>query len=148
VQSRGYPGSPFILTPFVFKNAYKPMARASPKISASVSFSNPFHPLPVGCLQKLSNTHVLETHKTFEGLECSGFRRHISVRLLTSAPRCMLQDADTGLTMVAYHMEIKEFFADAGFTGTPCAGAVIPSMGYAVAGQAPTAPGPLIFSSM
>jgi hypothetical protein len=50
--------------------------------------------------------------------------------------------------MVAYDLEIKEFFADAGFTGTNCAGPVIPSMGYAVAGQAPTVPGPLIFSSM
>ena len=60
----------------------------------------------------------------------------------------MPQDADTGLTMVAYDMEIREFFADGDFTNTPCAGAVIPSMGYAIAGQAPTVPGPLIFSSM
>ena len=50
--------------------------------------------------------------------------------------------------MVAYDLEIKEFFADAGFVGTPCAGPVIPSMGYAIAGQAPTVPGPLIFSDM
>ena len=50
--------------------------------------------------------------------------------------------------MAAYDLEIKEFFADAGFTGTNCAGPVIPSMGYAVAGQAPTVPGPLIFSHM
>jgi hypothetical protein len=60
----------------------------------------------------------------------------------------MVQDADTGLTMAAYGLEIREFFADAGFTGTPCAGKSIPSLGYAVAGQEPTVPGPLIFSSM
>jgi hypothetical protein len=60
----------------------------------------------------------------------------------------LLQDPESGLKMVAYDLEIKEFFADAGFTGTNCAGPVIPSMGYAVAGQAPTVPGPLIFSSM
>lgn len=63
--------------------------------------------------------------------------------------RCLpAQDADTGLTMAAYNMEIKEFFADAGFTGTPCAGKSIPSLGYAVAGQEATAPGPLVFSAM
>lgn len=61
---------------------------------------------------------------------------------------CAMQDADTGLTMAAYDMEIREFFADAGFVGTPCAGKSIPSLGYAVAGQEPTVPGPLIFSSM
>jgi hypothetical protein len=60
----------------------------------------------------------------------------------------LLQDPTTGLKMVAYDLEIKEFMADAGFTGTECAGPVIPTMGYAVAGEAPTAPGPLIFSEM
>jgi FtsP/CotA-like multicopper oxidase with cupredoxin domain len=82
----------FVMTPFVFKNAYQSMARASPTASYF--------------------------------------------------------DADTGLTMAAYGLEIKEFFADAGFVGTPCAGKSIPSLGYAVAGQEPTVPGPLIFSAM
>ena len=50
--------------------------------------------------------------------------------------------------MAAYGLEIKEFFADASFTGTACAGKSIPSLGYAVAGQEPTVPGPLIFSAM
>ena len=50
--------------------------------------------------------------------------------------------------MAAYDMEIKEFFADTGFTGTPCAGKSIPSLGYAIAGQEATAPGPLVFSAM
>jgi hypothetical protein len=45
VQSRGYPGSMFVMTPFVFKNPYQPMARASPTASYFVSsFLNIFQP--------------------------------------------------------------------------------------------------------
>lgn len=39
MQSRGYPGSMFVMTPFVFKNEYKPMARASATASYFVSIS-------------------------------------------------------------------------------------------------------------
>jgi hypothetical protein len=38
LQSRGYPGSMFRMDPFVFKNKYEPMKRASPNLSRVVGF--------------------------------------------------------------------------------------------------------------